>query len=864
MKESYKPKKIEKFVQNYWKKNNIFKTTEDKNKKKFYCLVMLPYPSGKLHMGHVRNYTIGDVIARYQRMLGKNVLHPMGWDAFGLPAEIAAIENKIHPEEWTKKNIEYMKEQLTQLGYSYDWSREINTSKPEYYKWEQWLFTILYKKKLTYKKKSIVNWCPNDKTVLANEQVIDNKCWRCNTLVQKKKIYQWFLKITKYAEQLLNDLSLLKKWPKEVKKMQKNWIGKKEIIEISIPLLNKNKKIKVYTKRLDTIMGATYIAVSKNHWIATKLKNENKKNVNFFLFLKKTKKKETNNVNIDNYGIKTEELAIHPFTKKKIPIWIVNFIKENKNKKINAFICTPAHNLKEWNFAIKNNIPIIQVIKNNKNKNNSIVLKKGELFNSKKFNGLSSEKSYEKIFQELIKKKIAKKKYIFKIKDWGVSRQRYWGTPIPMYTNKNGKILSVPEKYLPIILPKINNKNKENKKNIFFLEKNRKILIEGEKVKIEKDTFDTFIESSWYYARYTSPKFKKGIFDLQAAKYWLPIDQYIGGIEHATMHLIYLRFFHKLLRDIGLVNSDEPVKNLLCQGMVLSNSFYYKKKDGTIKWLPKELILVKKNKKEKTKNYFLNNGQKIINAGMTKMSKSKKNGIDPKTMIEKYGADTIRLFIMFSAPVEASLEWNESGVIGSYRFIKKLWKIVQKYKNNENNHINFTTKKIKNNDFQEEIKQKVNSTIKQVTNDIEKRKSFNTAISKIMKLVNELSKYNIENEKDKSTFYKILLSIIKMMYPFIPHVCFVLWKSLTGKYNIDYASWPKNNCLKTKKIINLKIIIVIQINSKIREKIKLKKNISEEEIINIAKKSKNIKKYLKEKKIKKIIYIKNKLLNFVI
>lgn len=851
IKESYQPKKIEQFVQKYWEKNNTFKTTEKKNKKKFYCLVMLPYPSGNLHMGHVRNYTIGDVIARYQRMLGKNVLHPMGWDAFGLPAEIAAIENKIHPEEWTKKNIEYMKEQLTKLGYSYDWSREINTSKPEYYKWEQWLFTMLYKKKLTYKKKSIVNWCPNDQTVLANEQVINNKCWRCNTLIEKKKIYQWFLKITKYANQLFNDLSLLKKWPEEVKKMQKNWIGKKEIIEITISLFNRNEKIKVYAKKLNSIVEATYIIISKNHWIAKTINNKNKENqINI------------SKIDINKHAIKTKELAIHPITKKKIPIWIVNFLKENKNKEINAIICSPNNSLEEFNFKKKNYITIIQLIQNHKN--NSTVLNKNKLSNLQESKKLSFKNNHSITLQELIKKKIIQTKTIFKIKDWGISRQRYWGTPIPMYKNKNGKIFSIPEQYLPIVLPKIKNINKKNEKKIIFSEKNRQFLINGEKVQIEKDTFDTFIESSWYYARYTSPNFKKGMFDLQAAQYWLPIDQYIGGIEHATMHLIYLRFFHKLLRDMGLVNSDEPVKNLLCQGMVLSNAFYYIKKDGIIKWIPKESIIIKKDKNKKIENYFLENGQKIINAGMTKMSKSKKNGIDPKIMIEKYGADTIRLFIMFAAPVEASLEWNESGVIGSYRFIKKLWKIVQNYKNKKNDCID-NISETKNNNYQEKIKQKVNLTIKKVTYDIHERKSFNTAISKMMKLVNELSKYKIKNQKEKSVFHQILLLIIKMMYPFIPHVCFVLWHSLTGKHNIDYASWPKKKFFEIKETISFKITIVIQINSKIRDKIKIKKEkVSEEKIIFLAKKSKKIKKYLKEKKIKKIIYIKNKLLNFVI
>ncbi|CAL4326500.1 leucine--tRNA ligase [Buchnera aphidicola] len=855
MEKEYLPEKIEFYVQEFWKKNKTFQVNEDSKKEKYYCLPMLPYPSGKLHIGHVRNYTISDVIARHQRMLGKNVLQPMGWDAFGLPAEEAAIKNNTVPVSWTNENIKHMKKQLQSLGFSYDWSREITTCKPEYYRWEQWFFTKLYEKKLVYRKNSLVNWCSYDKTVLANEQVIDGSCWRCQNKIKIKKIPQWFIKIRKYAESLYQDLKKLTHWPENVKNMQRNWIGRTKGYEITLNIVNNDQQLKVFTNRLDLIMGATFIVISPCHKLSINL---SKKNILIKNFIKKYKYFSQEEIEQVKYqGINTNMFTIHPITEKKMPIWIANFTLQKYRTK--SILSIPGHNENDWNFAIKYNLKIKHVVMNSETKEytpyTSFIDKKGILFNSKQFDGLNFKDSTEKIQKILFEKKILKPKINYKLQDWCVSRQRYWGTPIPMAKLKNGKIIPIPEDNLPVCLPDINTSNKR----IDADSKWAQIFINGQAAVRETDTFDTFIESSWYYARYTCPNFNKGMIDPTASKYWLPVDQYVGGIEHATMHLMYFRFYHKLLRDFKLVDFDEPVKNLLCQGMVLSEAFYEIGQNSQRNWIHSSNVLKKRDLKGKIVKSYNAQGKELIYAGMIKMSKSKNNGIEPELIIKRYGADTIRLFIMFAAPVESSLEWKESSVKGIYRFLKKLWILIFNYLQISKTHKNINLTYL--NHQQTELRYQLHKTIKKVSDDISRRKSFNTAISAIMELVNQLIKAPIKEEKDKSILRESLISVIKMLYPFTPHFCFFVWKYFNKNVSIDNEKWP----VYDKKILLKKYnIIIIQIDGKKRSTIKISNNLKKEKILLDAQKQNIIQKYLSNKKIKKTIYIPNKIINFVI
>ncbi len=821
---NYNHKKIEKKTQKFWIKNNIFKSEINNKKKKYYCLCMLPYPSGKLHMGHVRNYIIGDIISRYKRLKNKNVLHPIGWDSFGLPAENAAIENNISPYKWTKKNIKYMKKQLKSLGISYDWNREINTCKSSYYKWEQWLFLKLFKKKLVYKKKDIVNWCPKDKTVLANEQVINNKCWRCNSITKYKKISQWYIKITKYANKLLNDLKKLKNWPKKIIKMQKKWIGKSKGLEIIFYIKKIKKKIKIFTSKIEFLSFTTCISISPHHKIIKKIKKYNPN-------LKKKIKNIFNNDKNKCNGIYTNIYTINPINKKILPIWITNFTEEIYNTK--AILIIPYIYKKHNIFIKKYKIKI-------KKKINKEYIKK----NKKKI-----KKKNKKI---IFKLKIAKKKINFKLKDWVISRQRYWGVPIPIII-KNKKYKTIPENNLPIKLKK----NKFSINN-FKKKKLKTILINNKKITIEKDTFDTFMESSWYYARYTSPKYKLGIFNKKEANYWLPIDIYIGGIEHATMHLIYFRFIHKFLKDIKLLKSNEPAKKIICQGMVLSDTYFYIKNKKKY-WISFKKVIKKKINK-KTEYFVKNKNIKLTYAGKNKMSKSKNNGIDPTKIIKKYGTDTLRLFIIFSAPIEKNLHWNESNIIGCYRFLNKLWKLVFNLK--KINLLKYKNKK-KEKKKQNNILYYLNKNILEINNNLSSKNKLNTSISKIMKLTNIINKYKINNEKDFFLKKMCINKILILIYPFTPHISFYLWKKMKNKNMIHETSWPKPK----KKYINIKIkiIIALQINGKTKKKFLIKNTYNQNKIINIILKKNLLNNYLTSKKyINKIIYIKNKIINFVI
>ncbi|QCI24490.1 leucine--tRNA ligase [Buchnera aphidicola (Muscaphis stroyani)] len=860
MKKEYTPKEIEFYVQKHWDKNKTFQANEDSTKKKYYCLPMLPYPSGKLHMGHVRNYTISDVISRYQRMLGKNVLQPIGWDAFGLPAEEAAIQNNIVPDDWTYKNIKYMKNQLKSMGFSYDWNRELTTCKPEYYRWEQWFFIKLYKKKLVYKKNSLVNWCPYDKTVLANEQVVNGCCWRCHSQIKIKKIPQWFIKIRSYAESLHKDLEKLKNWPEKVKNMQKNWIGRLKGFDITLNLENSNKTITAFITQIETIMGATYIVISPCHKISIEISKKNKIIKKFIQekSRKNTLIKETKEVKYE--GTNSHLFALHPITTKKIPIWISNFIVEEYG--VTSMISTPAHNQHDWNFATQNNLKIKYVIKNNNLKEIKqspyLSIKKKEILcNSGIFNGFNLTDGKNKIKNFLIKKNVIKDKINYKLQDWCISRQRYWGAPIPMATLKNGKVVPVPENELPILLPQIK-KSINTLYSTPYHSLSNKIYINNEPAIREKDTFDTFMESSWYYARYTCPDFHTAMIDPVRSKYWLPVDQYIGGIEHAIMHLMYFRFYHKLLRDFKLVDSDEPVKNLLCQGMVLSEAFYESEDHSKRNWIHSSSVSTIRDSKGRIIKSYNNEGKEIIYAGMIKMSKSKKNGIEPELMIHRYGADTVRLFIMFAAPVESSLEWQESGVKGIYRFLRKLWKLAYNYVQIKHTHtdINF----INLNKQQKELRYLLHKTIDKVSDDIGRRTTFNTAISSIMELSKKLLKAPMKTQKDKSIMKEALCCIIKMLYPFTPHFCFLIWENLNNNSSIDYERWPVSHKEALFKEFN---ILIIQINGKTKCTIKIHKNLTKEEILLNAKSEPKIKKKIKDINIQKIIYIPKKIINFI-
>ncbi len=815
----YNPNKIEKKIQKNWIKNKTFKSKINKKLKKYYCLCMLPYPSGKLHMGHVRNYTIGDIIARYQRLKKKNVLHPIGWDAFGLPAENAAIKNKSTPYIWTINNIKYMKKQLLMLGISYDWDREINTCKPSYYKWEQWLFIKLFKKKLIYKKKSVVNWCPKDKTVLANEQVISNKCWRCDTIIKHKNISQWYIKITKYANKLLNDLNKLKNWPKKVINIQKKWIGKCKGIEINLYIESIKKKIKIFTKKTKYIKNSVCISISFYHRIIQIIKKKNNK------LYKKIKYKINKSKKL--IGINTKLFTINPFNNKKIFIWVTNFTEEIYNTK-SIFIG------------------------NEKNKKHNLFLKKYNInYNNEKIF------HYKNIKKKLFKKKIIKKKINFKLQDWVISRQRYWGVPIPIkYINNSYKIIS--KKNIPIKLPKLKNK----KFSTNFLKKNKLWNTYKKKnqiIKRETDTLDTFIESSWYYLRYISPRYNLGIFNIKKADYWLPIDTYIGGIEHATMHLIYFRFMHKFFKKIKFVKSDEPVKKLICQGTVLSDTYYYLDKNNKKKWI--NFNKVEKKKINNETIYLLKDKNIILNyVGKHKMSKSKNNGVDPTKIIKKYGADSLRMFIIFASPIDKNLKWEKKNIIGCYRFLNRLWKLIFKFKTKnikkyKNNVIN--TKK------QNRMNFILNKTIYSINKNINTKNNFNVIITLIMQLTKIIEKFKIINKNDYILKKKCININLTLIYPFAPHISFYLWNKIGNKNTIDNSTWPKIN----KKYFNMKtkIQIPIQINGKIKKKFFAYNNWDKNKIIKYIYKNKIIDKFIPNKKnIHKIIYIKNKIINFVI
>ena len=818
----YQFKKIEASIQAKWKASNAFSASESSKLPKFYALSMFPYPSGKLHMGHVRNYTIGDVISRYKRMNGFNVLQPMGWDAFGLPAENAAIKNNTAPAQWTNENINHMRSQLQQLGLSIDWGREISTCNVNYYKWEQWLFIKLYEKGLIYKKTSMVNWDPVDQTVLANEQVLDGKGWRSGAEVERKEIPQYFMKITDYADELLEGLDNLNEWPEKVKTMQRNWIGKSTGCEIEFDLTS-STSIKVYTTRPDTLMGATYLAIAPEHNLSIELADNNPAIKEFIKECEKTGGSEAKIGAGEKKGIFSGVYAVHPLTNNKIPVWIANYVLINYGD--GAVMAVPAHDERDFEFAQKYKLPIQQVIESNEYKapkdgvyGSSAYTGTGNLINSNDFNGLSSEKGTDAIIKKLESLKKGKKKINFRLRDWGISRQRYWGCPIPMiYCAECGDI-PVNESDLPVSLPEDVRMDDSdvgsplNKMPEFYSCTCPKC---GKNAKRETDTLDTFFESSWYFARYTSFDQKNKMLD-DRANYWLPVDYYIGGVEHAILHLLYARFFNRVMSDLGLVESKEPFKKLLTQGMVL--------KDGT------------------------------------KMSKSQGNTVDPQELIEKYGADTARLFIMFAAPAEQSLEWSDKGIDGAHRFLKRLWNIVNSHieeKSDKNEGINKDSdKNIKEMNF------KLHTTIQKVTDDLDRRNSFNTVISSVMELLNFLNDSDKNRKLPYSKKQEVLENILLMLNPFVPHITSELWTKISENIDIDKMAWP---ILDESALVQDEIEIVIQVNGKLRGNMIISNDQKEIDIKEKAVEIDTVKKFISNKsEIKKIIYIKERLINIVI
>ncbi|CAM3727740.1 leucine--tRNA ligase [Rheinheimera salexigens] len=869
MQEQYNPQQIEIALQQEWEQTQAFKVTEDETKEKFYCLSMFPYPSGRLHMGHVRNYTIGDVVSRFQRMQGKNVMQPMGWDAFGLPAENAAINNNTAPAKWTYENIDYMRTQLKRLGFGYDWDREFATCKPEYYKWEQWFFTKLYEKGLVYKKMATVNWDPVDQCVLANEQVIDGRGWRSGALVEQRELAQWFIKITDYAEQLLADLDQLDGWPEQVKTMQKNWIGRSEGVDIIFDIANSSEQLSVYTTRPDTLYGVTYVAVAAQHPLALAAAKNNAELAAFIADCKGGKLAEAELATLDKKGCATGIFAVHPLTGEQVPVWVANFVLMDYGS--GAVMSVPAHDQRDYEFANKYNLPIKQVITaadavqdspENGHQLSDISTEaftdKGILINSAEFNGLDFEHAFTAIAAKLKADNRGEVKVNYRLRDWGVSRQRYWGTPIPMLNLADGSQVPVPEDQLPVLLPEdvvMDGVTSPIKSDPEWA----RTSYNGMEAFHETDTFDTFMESSWYYARYCSPDSDKAMLDPAKANYWLPVDQYIGGIEHAILHLLYARFFHKLLRDVGLVNSDEPFKHLLCQGMVLAETFYRETDNGGKQWISPQDVTVQRDEKGRiTSSILTSDGQPVMSSGMSKMSKSKNNGIDPQKVIDQYGADTVRLFMMFTAPPEQTLEWSDSAVEGSHRFIKRVYALVANFvKAGKVAELNLTAL----NSEQKILRRELHKTITKVSDDIGRRYTFNTAIAAVMELSNKLQKASLVTELDRAVMQEALLATLQMLNPMIPHVAQYLWQQLGQKQHIEQSQWP---VVDTNALVEDEKLVVVQVNGKVRGKVTVAASADQESVLNSAKADDNVGRHLEGVTIRKVIYVPGKLLNLVV
>jgi leucyl-tRNA synthetase len=902
--QGYRPQAVETAAQAYWNAQHAYEAKEDPARPKFYCLSMLPYPSGALHMGHVRNYTIGDVISRYQRMNGKNVLQPMGWDAFGLPAENAAIKNHTAPAQWTYKNIDHMREQLKRMGFAYDWTREFATCQPDYYRWEQLMFTRLMKKGLAYRKNAVVNWDPVDQTVLANEQVVDGRGWRSGALVEKREIPQWFLKITDYAPQLLNGLDTLPGWPDAVKTMQRNWIGRSEGLEIHFAVEGESEPLTVFTTRPDTLMGATFISIAGEHPLALRAARDNPQLAAFLEELKHGGVSEAELETQEKRGMGTGLHAIHPLTGEAMPVYVANFVLMGYGT--GAVMAVPGHDQRDWEFAQKYSLPIKMVIVDRsvldalrainhdlaegagaspmgnalhggstdaydssaavnliedferRIAEEGAYTERGLLVNSGEYDGLDFAQAFEAIAGRLEAQGKGARRVNWRLRDWGVSRQRYWGCPIPVIYCAACGAVPVPEDQLPVVLPE----------DVAFSGVVSPIKADpawrqttcpscAGPAERETDTFDTFMESSWYYARYTSPGADAQI-DTRA-NYWLPVDQYIGGIEHAIMHLLYFRFYHKLLRDAGMVHSDEPATNLLCQGMVIAETFYRDNADGSKDWInPSEVELERDAHARVTGAKLKADGQSVHIGGIEKMSKSKNNGIDPQAMVDKFGADTVRLFSMFAAPPEQSLEWSEAGVEGMARFLRRFWREVSTHVA-QPDHPSVDPAAL--DAGQKTLRRQVHETIQKVGDDFGRRHAFNTAIASLMELLNALNKFNDMSEQGRAVRHEALETMVLLLNPVVPHLSHALWQVLGHPPAVlEDQPWPQ---FDPAALVRDSLTLAVQVNGKLRATIEVPANASKEQAEALARAHPQIQSFLQGQTVRKVIVVPGKIVNLV-
>ncbi|SFF36911.1 leucyl-tRNA synthetase [Fontimonas thermophila] len=866
MHEQYHPAEVERVAQEFWSRNRSFEVREDPGREKFYCLSMFPYPSGKLHMGHVRNYTIGDVIARYQRMLGKNVLQPMGFDAFGLPAENAAIAHRTQPAAWTYANMEYMVGQLKRLGFAYDWSRRIDTCRPSYYRWEQLLFTRLMKKGLVYRKNAVVNWDPVDQTVLANEQVVDGRGWRSGAPVERKEIPQWFLRITAYAQELLDELDRLPGWPDAVKTMQRNWIGRSEGLELQFAVEGEAEPLTVFTTRPDTLMGVTYMAVAAEHPLAVKAAARDPALAAFLKDVARSAVAEAELETAEKKGMPLGVSAIHPLTGERIPVYVANFVLMSYGT--GAVMAVPGHDARDFAFAHKYGLPIKQVIAIPGETYDPTHWQdwyadkthpQMRLINSGMFDGLDHRQAFDAIAAHFERLGTGRRRVNFRLRDWGVSRQRYWGCPIPVIYCAHCGAVPVPEEQLPVVLPE----------DVAFSGVQSPLKADpqwrktscpqcGAPAERETDTFDTFMESSWYYARYTCPDNDRAMLD-ERANYWLPVDQYIGGIEHAILHLLYARFFHKLLRDEGLVQCDEPFTRLLTQGMVVKETYYREDAAGKKQWInPADVELELDAKGQPLSARLKADGQPVMIGGVEKMSKSKNNGVDPQALIDAYGADTVRLFAMFAAPPEASLEWRDDGVEGAARFLRRLWRAVHQHVSRGPAPV---LDKAVLNAGQKALRRKLHETIAKVSDDYGRRMTFNTAIAAVMELINDAARFEDGSPQGRAVLQEVWEAVTLMLQPIVPHICHALWQALRGREDILDQPWPQVDESALRKDT---LAIVVQVNGKLRAHIEVPSGAGQEEILAIALADDNVQRFIAGQPIKKQVVVPGKLVNFVV
>jgi len=845
----YDPRACESAAQRYWQEHQSFKAVEDPQREKFYCLSMFPYPSGRLHMGHVRNYTIGDVIARYQRALGKNVLQPMGWDAFGLPAENAAIKHGLPPAQWTRSNIAYMKEQLKRLGFGYDWDRELATCNPDYYRWEQWLFTRLMEKGLAYRKTAMVNWDPIDQTVLANEQVIDGKGWRSGAPVERREIEQWFVRITDYAQELLDALDDLPGWPEQVRTMQRNWIGRSEGVYMEFGIADSAERLGIYTTRPDTLMGVTYVAVAAEHPLAHRAAEANP---GLAAFIEECRQGGVSEAEIETMEKKGHPLgleAVHPVTGERVPIYAANFVLLGYGT--GAVMAVPAHDQRDWEFAERYGIAKRQVIVSADGTPCGIeaaaYVDKGILTHSGAFDGLTSEQAFDAIADWLMARGKGEKRVSFRLRDWGVSRQRYWGCPVPVVNTPKGRIRA--ETDLPVLLPEdvvVDGSGSPLKKMPSFSN-----LADGE-IR-ETDTFDTFFESSWYYARYCSSDCATAMLD-ERARYWLPVDQYVGGIEHAVLHLLYARFFHKLMRDEGLVGCDEPFTRLLTQGMVVAETYYREDADGRKHWFNPADVTVTRDEKGRIQGAVLReDGLPVIPGGMEKMSKSKNNGIDPQVLIDRYGADTVRLYTMFTSPPDQSLEWNDDGVEGAARFLKRLWNLALGA-----GALGGAKALSALDESQQAARREVHAALQKALYDYE-RHQFNTVVSACMTMVNALARLD-DSPGGRAVLGEGLSIVLRLLAPVAPHVTHHLWRKLGLGEDILAGGWPAVDAAALRRD---EIEYVVQVNGKVRGKVLVPAEAGRGAIEAAALANENVRRFVGDGVVRKVVVVPNKLINVV-